>query len=495
MPARRADYPRPGVPKPHPHRPDRSFRGKPSGATPSRRPPPLGDAARDLALRAIARQCRRFPDLDLKALETAFADAQAVGAPPLDARDRAFVFALVDAVQRRWLTLEWILRLHLNQPPAELEARVRAVLLAGAAQILLFDKVPPHAAINHAVEWAKLTVRPGAGGLVNAVLRKVAALKGDAPARPTWTNARDELPTSDGTAVVLAEACLPEDALERTFVACGVPGTLSGRWLQERGERETRRLVVGTLINPPVIINAAHAERALEPSPLLVAHESPGHWVFTGSHAELVELLDARKDVWVQDPSSSAAVLGLSHLKPRVVADLCAGQGTKTRQLRAVFPEAEIYATDVDDARVRTLRSVFEGDARVTVLGHREAREKLLGKVDLVLLDVPCSNTGVLARRPEAKYRVDAEHLASLTQIQRQAIADAIPLLCERPAGRIAYATCSLEKCENDDQAAWAGKWHGFHAVRPATRLPMGEPGSPATGVCDGSYSVLLERK
>lgn len=478
-------------------KPERSFRPHPDRASPDlsttddprERTPPLNDAPRDAAFRALAKQCRRFPDLDLRALESILDELS------LDSRDRAFVHAIYDSVIRRWITLEYLIQQRLRQEASGLEPKVRAVLLGGAAQILLLDKIPQHAAINHAVEWAKRSVRPGAGGLVNAVLRKIAALRNpDEPHRPKFTGLRDELPMGDGTAIPLTASALPEDPIARLFLSTGIPGTLGERWMRERPEREVRELALHSLLTPPTIINAAHAGAPPPALACLTPHTVPGHWVFSGTRIELVDLLGTRQDLWVQDPASSAGVAGIAELRPHIIADLCAGQGTKTRQLAAVFPDALIFATDIDGARTETLREVFVGHPRVTVIGFGEVRDRLHAHADLILLDVPCSNTGVLARRPEARYRVDPEHLASLTNIQRQTIANAIPLLRERPAGKILYSTCSLEQCENDDQAAWAHKWHGFASVRPRTRLPMGSPGDPPQSLADGSYSVLLDR-
>jgi hypothetical protein len=87
---------------------------------------------------------------------------------------------------------------------------VRAALLAGAAQLLFFDRVPPHAAISETVEWTKRAIRPGAGGLVNAVLRRVAELMGpERLFRDSYSGGRDEIPLADGRALVLAARSCP----------------------------------------------------------------------------------------------------------------------------------------------------------------------------------------------------------------------------------------------------------------------------------------------
>jgi 16S rRNA (cytosine967-C5)-methyltransferase len=225
-------------------------------------------------------------------------------------------------------------------------------------------------------------------------------------------------------------------------------------------------------------------------------HSAPGHHVFTGTHGALAALLDKRSDIWVQDPASSLAVSSVADLQigGGLILDLCAGQGTKTRQLSAAFPSAPIIATDIDAARRNILAAVFKESEQVRVLEPAEIREQCLEKADLVLLDVPCSNTGVLARRPEARYRFSAASIESVTAAQRQIIADSIPLLATGAGGRgkILYSTCSLEPAENSQHAAWAAKWHAFTIARENQRLPGGGPGELSTQYSDGSYAALL---
>ncbi|HYE03342.1 MAG TPA: transcription antitermination factor NusB, partial [Phycisphaerales bacterium] len=426
----------------------------------------------------------RFPDLDLLQLRTAH----------LDPRDAALAHAIYDAVIRRWITLEFLLARHLSQPIGGLEPRLRAALLVGAAQVLFLDRLPAHAVLNQAVQWAKQRIRPGAGNLVNAVLRRIVELRAAAgtDSRPTYTGDRDELPRSDGTAVVLAGPVLPEAEEDRLAIATSHPRALIDAWSLALGPAAARRLALHSLARPPNILNTAHARGPL-PDALLTPHSIPGHHVFTGSHAELVSLLASRPDVWVQDPASSLAVRSVSGREPALVLDMCAGQGTKTRQLAATFPRARIVATDQDPGRFETLQRVFATEPRVRVLPLPELREHILEQADLILLDVPCSNTAVLARRPEARYRFDTAHLDGLAEIQRQIIADSIPYLSVGPRRiGILYSTCSLHPSENDAQAAWAARWHRLTPRGPRLHLPQGGPGEPDHQYTDGSFSVLL---
>jgi 16S rRNA (cytosine967-C5)-methyltransferase len=457
--------------------PDReSFDRPPTRARrdPAKSGPPR--SARALVHRQLASQARRYPDLDIAPLET----------DGLDARDAALAHAICDAAIRRWLTLEFLLNTRLSTPLAELEPKLQAVLLAGAAQIFLLDRLPAHAVINEAVEWSKRAIRPGAGAMVNAVLRKMSALRGDR--RPAWSDARDALPLDDGAALSLTEPVLPEDALARLGIATSHPRWLLERWIRAFGPDQTRAVALHGLIHPPTILNTGHT---LTPPPeeLTTPHRAPGHHVFTGDRAALIDLLHTRPDLWVQDPASSLAVGSLDNVRPGVIADVCAGQGTKTRQLAARFPSARIIASDADSRRLAQLREFFRSSEQVIVADPATVRRDWAGRVDLALLDVPCSNTGVLARRVEARYR-GPEALERLLGTQRQIIADSIPLLAPRAA--ILYSTCSLEPEENQSQAAWARKWHHYKITDTRSTLPRGEPGGSSTSYSDGSFSCLL---
>lgn len=427
---------------------------------------------------ALTKQVARYPDLGLQELD--------VGG--LDERDAAFAHALYDAVMRRWITLAYVLEKSLQRPEARVPPRAVAAIFTGMAQMLFLDRVPVHAAVHTAVEWTKKSGGVGPAGLVNAILRGVASRlpEGVKEKRAVYSDGLDEIPLSDGSCLALPELVLPTDPLSRLAVATSTPIELLRTWSKQRGVRETKRLAMHSLVVPPTILNTAYAGAPLPQT--CVPHTLPGHHVWAGTHAELTEFLAARRDVWVQDPASSLAVESAADMSPSLIIDACAGLGTKTRQLCAAFPNAKVIAADVDKVRVRALQRSVDPE-RVQVVPYQSLIE-FAGKADLVLLDVPCSNTGVLARRVEARYRFDRAHLESLAAAQRQIIADSIRLPSRR--GAILYSTCSLDPAENADQARWTSRWHGLKPEREHDRLPQGSPGDEPAKYSDGSYAALL---
>jgi 16S rRNA (cytosine967-C5)-methyltransferase len=431
----------------------------------------------------VAEQAEVYPELLLGPLETG----------GLDGRDAALAHAIYDQVIRRWLTLAHVLGLFLKQPMSAVEPRLVGVLLSGGAQLLFFDRIPAHAALNESVELAKRLGRPGAAGMVNAVLRRVLELVRGHEARPhDWAERRDLLPLADGRVLLLNGEVLPADPLECLAVSTSHPPGMLRRWLAIHPRKQAQELPLHSLVAPPTVCNTAHASGPLPE--LLVPHTAPGHHVFTGNRTELLALLESRPDLWVQDPASSRAVAGAGELSPRIVIDLCAGQGTKTRQLAAMFPGAKIIATDVDPKRSATLAELFRGSTQVEVMAAEQIRARATAQADLVLLDVPCSNTGVLARRSEARYRTGKQQLDRLVSIQREIMTIAVPLLARAGAGRgrLLYSTCSLEREENEFQADWASREFGLTVQRHERTLPAGLPGDEPASYRDGSYFALL---
>jgi 16S rRNA (cytosine967-C5)-methyltransferase len=440
-------------------------------------------SAREVAARKLADQAKRWPDFGLAPMLT----------DGLDDRDAALAHAIYDAGMRRWLTIEWLLDRFLEQPLARTEPALQGVLVSGAAQLLFFDRIPVHAAIDETVDLARILVRPGAAGLCNAVLRRLAETVGERS--PESASAANRLPLSDGGSISLKGLELPTDRLSRLGIATSHPAWLLKRWSSRRANDQLQALALHSLISAPTIINTAYATDPLPPS--LQPHSIRGSHIFTGTRTDLSSLLNARQDLWVQDPASSRpiAAAAANHLESTIslIIDMCAGQGTKTRQLAAAFPKARIIATDVDDRRLARLEEAFAGHDRVIVSKPGDLLLNHHGRADLILLDVPCTNTGVLARRVEAKYRCDDDQLKRLTDTQKQIIADSIPLLRSGPRrGRILYATCSLEPEENQAQADWTSRWHNFKVLAHESHAPAATPGNPASTYSDGSFWALL---
>lgn len=440
--------------------------------------------ARDLVTKRTARQAKRYPDLELSTLD----------AGPLSPQDAALAAAIDHAVARRWLTLTAIVESRLTRPWENLEARMQAALLVGAAQLLLLDRLPDHAVINESVQWAKDNVRPKAGGLVNAVLRKIAGLRKErleaGIAGPPLLPA-DVLPLADGRAWQLAEPAFADDPIVRIAQQTSHPIALVRHWHSVFGPDVASQLTMHSLVHAPIIIGPVD-ESELSAGSGLTPHAEAGFAIHTGQGDGLVDLLGRLPGARVQDPGAAAAGAATGALRPACIIDYCAGRGTKTHQLAATHRNARVIATDVESNRLAKLRQTFGGHDRVHIVGPDEIR-RFTGEADLLVLDVPCSNTGVLARRVEAKYRCTRQSIENLVALQRQIVADALPLMAD--AGCLLYSTCSIDPAENERQAEWIARWHRMKITAARSRMPSGLPGDDPAGYSDGGFFAMLRRQ
>lgn len=431
--------------------------------------------ARDLVTSRIAARAKRYPDMDLAPLDTS----------SLDRRDAGLAFAIDRAVARRWLTLVIVVESRLNRSWRSLQPEVQAALLVGAAQLLFLERLPDHAVINEAVQWTKENAGHKPAGLVNAALRRVAELCQETVVEHD-PQRRDELPLHDGRARRLSEPVFGGDPLARLAQHTSHPMALVKQWVEQFGLQRSQQLMQHNIVRPPILVTGLGS-----PCERCEAHDEPDFAVFEGDRHELEALLAEHPSARVQDPAAAAAVNATGDLQPKIIVDACAGKGTKARQLLQMHPQARVIASDTNKDRLATLRALADQNDHLEVVKPRELLD-LAGQVDLLVLDVPCSNTGVLARRPEAKYRFGDESLSQLVDLQRQIIADYLPLLAQ--SGHMLYSTCSLSPLENEAQAKWIVRWHRFSIRDQSLRLPKGLPGDPPQRYADGSYFALLQK-
>lgn len=432
----------------------------------------------------ISRQVRRFPDLDITGVDTR----------GLEPRDAAFARALQQTVIRRWLTLEHIAASQVTRPWENLEAPVKAALLLGSAQILFMDHVPVHAAINETVNRVRDEVPSGAVGLVNAVLRAVSrlvkgALDANDPARTDCLQRRDLVPLSDGRTLILGAEIFDEDEVLRLIQQTSHGKQLVEHWIGSHGFERTRQLCLHDLVIPPITITTQNPDEFKDEP--VKPHQKPGFYVWAGEPGKLSEFLSNHPDARVQDPGNAEPVARTAELTSDLIVDYCAGRGTKTRQLSEVHPDSQIIASDIDPVRNASLASTFAQSSQVEVVEHGSFADAI-GRTNLLLLDVPCTNTGVLPRRPEAKYRFSSDSLKSLAKIQRAIVRETAPLLA--PSGAVVFATCSLEPAENQRQVEELARKHGLKIQSSVQCFPEGLPGDDPTTIHDGSFHAILTR-
>ncbi|MFN3165653.1 MAG: RsmB/NOP family class I SAM-dependent RNA methyltransferase [Phycisphaeraceae bacterium] len=435
------------------------------------------DSARLWAATRLARVAEQFPHVDPP-------DTDLSG---LSHADAALALAIYRTTVQRWFTLQAICERYLSKQSRRLEPAMQAVLLSGAAQLVFFDRLPAYAVVDESVGLARKLVRPNAAGMVNAVLRQVDRLVSAGSRLKHWQPDAQLVPLPGGGAVKLKEPVLPSpDALDKHLVAAtSVPLRLVREWSQRFGEEETTRLCLHGIENPPTTIVVEPGFDTSANKNLCKPHQREGFAVWTGPNESLRGFLDGHARRRVQDVASSLAVESTCDHDPKSVLDYCAGMGTKTRQLALLHPNAQVTATDTHPGRRESLKQATADLPNVRVVEPDQAGQ---ATYDLVLLDVPCSNTGVLARRPEARYRYAQQSLGELVKLQREIIEQASAWIA--PGGLLLYSTCSIEPPENRKQTERRLR-RGGELLADHQQFP--QSGSAAGDTyTDGSYHALI---
>lgn len=191
----------------------------------------------------------------------------------------------------------------------------------------------------------------------------------------------------------------------------------------------------------------------------------------------------------IQDEGSQMVAELVDAKEGQLVMDYCAGAGGKTLAIaHKLKGKGQIYMCDIrkhalDEAKKRLARAGVQ-NIQPLLIGHPHL-EKLVGKLDWVLVDVPCSGSGTIRRSPELKYRITQDLINKFCAQQRDIFHDAFKYM--KPKGRIVYSTCSILKQENEDQVDYFLKKFGLKIVDKYQCLP-------ADGAMDGFYAVVMEK-
>ena len=403
----------------------------------------------------------------------------------LDGRDRGLARELAYGVIRLRGRLDHELARHVDRPLDELDPGVLDWLRLGLYQCRE-TRIPDHAAVNEAVEGARRTEGKHVTGLVNAVLRS--ALRAGPPEPPA----------------------LDEDPVGLLTGRGSHPAWLVRRWLERWPAEDVERLVEQNN-RPPEITgrvldgDVAAARAALEETGVEIRPLEEWSGGFRLVEGDPEELLARLPRAVIQDPASFSVVDYVGRAPRAPVADLCAAPGTKCVGLAARREPGTLQVCgDADRGRLEAVgRAAGRVGADVELLAADARRPGLREEsVGTMLLDVPCTGTGTLGRRPGLRWRQGPGRLESLVRLQEEILEGAAPSV--ESGGLLVYSTCSLEPEENEEQV------ERFLERHPEFRReePEGETGLPP-GVLDdrgdlrvlpwhrgtdGSYAARLRR-
>ena len=414
-------------------------------------------------------------------------------------QDRRFVTQLVFGVIRRKGTLDALLRPFIQIPLHAVEPRVWDILHLGAFQLTFLTHVPKHAAVHETVELANHVGSPKAKGFVNSVLRRVSeVVTDDFVAVP----GAEAVPFEMGRYRRLLRPLLPDPVASPAAyfaAAFSLPKWLSDRWLERYGPEECTRLGFWFNAPPPlwIRVNKLHGSREnyrLRLAAQLVEVE-PGEHPQSLRFPEHHPIRDlpgyAAGDFAVQDHSAMLVASALAPQPGMRVLDLCAAPGGKTSHLMELMDNrGRVSACDIDAKRLETVTALCQrlGLKGVETVATPESGEPPAGSLslfDAALVDVPCSNTGVLGRRPEVRWRLKPNEFEYLIRLQTRLLFQAIDRV--KSGGAIVYSTCSIEPDENENVIAGVRR-----AIKRLTLEAEHHsiPGKPA----DGGYWARLRK-
>ena len=364
----------------------------------------------------------------------------------LSAPDRAFATELVYGTLRWRGRIDYCLARVLDRDLDKLEPLVATALRLGAYQLLFSERVPVTAAVDESVRCVRAAGVERATGLVNAVLRRLAAEHG-----------------------ALAIPSLADDPLAHLTHALSIPEWIAARWLALFGPEEAAALARASNEPPPLTVRAnvqrtspaalleELRERFPEARPCRIARDG---LVLGRSGNPAIDPAFLTGRFTVQDEASQLVVELLDPQPGERVLDACAAPGAKATAIAERVGDAGlVVALDRNAGR---LGLVAHDAGRLGLANLRTLAADASAAVtfelddapfDRVLVDAPCSGLGALRRNPDARWRVQPDAIAQLAAVQRSILAASAKRL--RPGGTLVYSTCTLSPEENDDVVKW----------------------------------------
>ena len=428
-----------------------------------------GQKPRQIAARVL-QQRRIDGEFVEDLLQAALADAT------LSSADRGLCQEITYGTVRWQATLDWLIAQKTDG--REQKPGLQNLLRLGLYQIFWLDRIPDHAAVHETVELAKQNGFGTQAGFLNAILRG-------------YLRAQDE------TQKLLAGLKAAQPALGWSH-----PEWLVARWQKRWGAEKTAQLLEWN--NTPPKTFARVNRLKTEAGPLLEKWRSEGveydsvhresleeHLVFElKSHPPLTSLDSFQQGgFYIQDPSTLFAPNLLGAQPGETILDVCAAPGGKTTFLaQSMNNQGRILAQDVSGDRLKLLRDNCERLGVTCVeLVLSSAFSLQPSAFDRILVDAPCSNTGVMRRRVDLRWRIQPEEILRLQQTQLAVLEQAAARL--KPGGVLVYSTCSLEPEENQEVV------NRFLYQHPGFKLESERELVPFVNNLDGAYVARLERR
>ena len=380
------------------------------------------------------------------------------------------------------------------------------LLRLGTWELVFTPQTADYAIINEAADLAGKHSKQR--GFVNAVLRSVQRAIHSRQELTAQSDAVCAIPLDEEFACIFNQPILPDpkhDIVNYLSTLYSIPHWLIEIWTAAFGPDATKQICIGSNRVPGVILQpnvlkttAAKLFKALEAEAAGAKLSGDQTCLRLTSHRPLTDLWSFQQGLFiVQDPTAAKAARILAPPPGSVAVDLCAAPGGKTVQLAMLMEnQGRIIASDAD---LHRLKKVDENARRLGIdiikcVGPDEIKNAIgsKNKVHSVLLDVPCSNTGVMARRVEVRHRLTPQAVEQIAKVQNELLETAASLI--RKHGHLLYSTCSILPDENEHRVRqFIQKHPEFRLVKEELTLPSVH--TPHSIDHDGGYLALLKKE
>jgi 16S rRNA (cytosine967-C5)-methyltransferase len=374
--------------------------------------------------------------------------------------DFAFAYEIASGSARMALALDYIGTQLSSRKKLNIKLKERALLRTAIYQHCFMDKVPLYAIVNETLEIAKKYCHKTFVSYLNALLRRF-----------------------EENAFSLPQGNHPEDLSIRYSYPLYFVKSLVHNFGQDVAENILKEGNVPPKTMVRIRPGANLSTEILKHLKIQDETELPIAFIENNSISSLTSL----KDIYIQNATPVALVNSLAKLTstPSNILDLCASPGGKLLAAHDFYPNAKLFANDVSTEKIARLSQNFaKYGVEVKLTCGLGEEYNLQERFDLIILDVPCSNSGVLNKRPEARWRLNLETVEELKKMQLQLIKHSVELLSEK--GVIWFLTCSILKEENEGILEYAKKHYGLTAEYERLILP--------NKGWDGGYGALLKK-
>lgn len=371
-------------------------------------------------------------------------------------------------------------------------------------ELVYCPNTPVYAIVDQAVELAKSAGQGRRSGFVNAVLRSIARHILDRQITPSdeSCNPRRILLTGPQTGCLFDGDILPQpNSVQYVAVAFSLPDWLAADWVKRFGYRQAVQCGLASIRRPgvylwPNLIRSTAKDLLLRLNDAGIKATQTGQGCIRLAGAGRIDQIPGYMEglFFVQDPGAASCLEQVDLRPGQSVLDLCAAPGGKAIQIFLhTRGQSRIVATDADPGRLGRLKENLQrlGIEGICMIEYEKLPEYVVanGPFDLVLVDAPCSNTAVLARRVEVRYRLRPADIEALVQRQMQLLHQASTYLASQ--GMIIYSTCSIQQQENEDLVRMFLEGHPDFCLE-SQRLILPDPG-PVDH--DGGFVAVIRSK